>query len=856
MYYNQKKEEVLKNLESSIHGLSQGEASLRLKKYGLNELKEKEDLTLLKLFLKQFLDPLIIILILAAVISFIIQAKLDAFAILAIVLLNSILGFSQEYKAEKSIKLLKKLSSQTVIVLRDSKKIKIDSRKLVPGDILLLEAGDKIPADCRLLDVNNLLVDESTLTGESSAVNKVIHTLDKTKPQIQDQTNMLFSGTLITQGKAKAIVTATNMKTELGKIAHLVQTTESTQTPLQRKLKHFSKILGILILTIALLVFLVGFLEKFPIYEMFLLSLSLAISAIPEGLPIVITLTLALSIQTMYKKHTLVRKLKSIEALGSVTTICSDKTGTLTKNEMTVTDLFVNNHHIKVTGSGYETTGDFLLNNKKIDSSSFRLLLEIGASCNNAALPNIGDPTELSLLVSAIKANIKPLRKISEVPFDSIEKYMTTTHRIKNQNITYLKGAPEKILDLCDSIKINNIIQRLSPKDKKTILEKNSEMASNALRVLAMAYKQNNKTIFVGLQAMIDPPRREIKKAISLCKKAGIKIYMITGDNVGTAIAIGKQISFNSDKALEGSDLDEISDSELQEVLKTTHIFARVSPQHKSRILKILQKNKEVVAMTGDGVNDAPALKKADIGISMNIKGTDIARDSSDIILLDDNFNSIVQAVRQGRIIYDNIKKFIKYLLSVNFSEIFVVLAALFTKLPIPFLPLQILWMNLVTDSLPALALSKEEGDKKIMDRPPRNHRKSILTGMKNYIIGGGILSFIATLSLFLLEYLNSGNLIKARTIAITTSIMFQMFFVFSCKSNRSLKETSLLNNKYLTGAVILTILLQIIAIYTPLSQVFKFAPLTLNNWITIILVSSIGFIAFETKKLIRKKDS
>ncbi|MAG45500.1 MAG: ATPase [Nanoarchaeota archaeon] len=856
MYYNQKKEEVLKNLNSSIHGLTQKEASERLHKYGLNELKKKENLTVLKLFLKQFLDPLIIILILAAVISFVIQAKIDAIAILAIVLLNSALGFSQEYKAEKSIKLLKKLSSQTVIVLRDSKKIKIDSRKLVPGDIIFLESGDKIPADARLLEVNNLLVDESTLTGESSAVTKVIHTINKTKPQTQDQTNILFSGTLITQGKAKAVVTATNMQTELGKIAHLVQSTESTKTPLQRKLKYFSKVLGIIVLFIAFLVFIVGLLEKFPLYDMFLLSLSLAISAIPEGLPIVITLTLALSIQTMYKKHTLVRKLKSIEALGSVTTICSDKTGTLTKNEMTVTDLFVNNHHIKVTGSGYETTGDFLLNNKKIDSSSFRLLLEIGASCNNAALPNIGDPTELSLLVSAIKANIKPLRKISEVPFDSIEKYMTTTHRIKNQNITYLKGAPEKILDLCDSIKINNIIQRLSPKDKKTILEKNSEMASNALRVLAMAYKQNNKTIFVGLQAMIDPPRREIKKAISLCKKAGIKIYMITGDNVGTAIAIGKQISFNSDKALEGSDLDEISDSELQEVLKTTHIFARVSPQHKSRILKILQKNKEVVAMTGDGVNDAPALKKADIGISMNIKGTDIARDSSDIILLDDNFNSIVQAVRQGRIIYDNIKKFIKYLLSVNFSEIFVVLAALFTKLPIPFLPLQILWMNLVTDSLPALALSKEEGDKKIMDRPPRNHRKSILTGMKNYIIGGGILSFIATLSLFLLEYLNSGNLIKARTIAITTSIMFQMFFVFSCKSNRSLKETSLLNNKYLTGAVILTILLQIIAIYTPLSQVFKFAPLTLNNWITIILVSSIGFIAFETKKLIKKKDS
>ena len=855
MYYAQKTEEVLKNLNSSIHGLTQEESSKRLKSKGLNELKEKKDLSAIKLLLTQFLDPLILILIAAAFISFLIQAKIDAIAILAIVILNSLLGFYQEYKAEKSIKLLKKLSTQQVLVLRNSKKQKINSKHLVPGDILFLEAGDKVPADCRLLEVTNLLVDESTLTGESSAVLKTPPILNKTKPQIQDQKNMLFSGTLIKEGRAKAIVTATAMSTEIGKIAHLVQTTPLKSTPLQKRLKHLGKILGIIIVGIVSIVFLVGLIGKFPIYDMFLLSLSLAVSAIPEGLPVIITLTLALSLQTLYKNKALVRKLKAVETLGSITAIASDKTGTLTKNEMTVTEIFTNNQHIKVTGNGYETKGSFLYNNKKINPSSLKSLLEIGNSCNNASLPNIGDPTELALLVSAAKADIKSLNILNQTPFDQEKKYMSSTHRIKNKTLTYFKGAPERILDLCDSIKIHSTIKPLSDKEKESILKQNSEMGSRALRVLAMAYKENNKTIFVGLQAMIDPPRKEIKKAIQLCKKAGITPYMITGDNLQTAIAIAKQINFDSDKTIEGSELDKITNAQLRELVRTTHIFARVSPSHKSRILSALQRNKHIVAMTGDGINDAPAIKKADIGISMNIKGTDVSREASDMILLDDNFNSIIKAIKEGRIIYDNIKKFVKYLLSVNFSEIFVVLFALFTKLPLPFLPLQILWINLVTDSLPALALSKQKGDSKIMHHPPRNTKENIINGTKGYIIIGGTLAFLSTLALFLLEYFTSGNIDKARTIAITTSIMYQMFFVFSCRTETSLKKSSLFSNKYLVGAVLITIVLQLLAIYTPLSNVFHFTPLSLKNWIFIILAGSTGFIFFEIKKLIKKRD-
>ena len=852
MYHTKKIEEVLKELKSSYEGLSQQEAVNRLSRYGKNELKKIKKISVAKLILQQFIDPLVLILIVAAVISFVISARGDAVAIFAIVVLNAVIGFSQEYKAEKEIELLKKLGSQKAIVIRNGRKEEIDAKDLVQGDIIIIQAGDKIPADSRLIEVNSLKMDESSLTGESTTVEKIISALEK-EAQVADQKNMVFSGTIAKEGTAKAIVTATGMQTEIGKIAHLVQETVEAETPLQKNIKKLGKTLAAVILSLALIIFIVGILTNVSAYDMFLTSLSLAISAIPEGLPVIMTLALALSVQVMYRRKALIRKLKAVETLGSVTVIASDKTGTLTRNEMAVTELFVNNKVIQVTGKGYETKGKFFYNDKEINQDSFKTLLEIGSSCNNAQLPKLGDPTELSLLVSAAKAKIYPRKRIAETPFNPIEKYMTTTHLINDKKIIFIKGAPEKLLEMSDFIQINNIVKKISNEDKKEILEQNKKMASRALRVLAMAIKQDNKTIFVGMQGMIDPPRKEVKKAIELCKKAGIKVYMITGDHINTAAAIASQLNIEPN-AVEGKDLDKLSDTDLQKLVKEKFVFARTTPEHKSRILDALQKNKEIVAMTGDGVNDAPALKKADIGIAMNIKGTDIAKESSDMILIDDNFSSIVKAIREGRIVYDNIKKFVKYLLSVNFDEILVVIFALLIKIPIPFLPLQILWLNLVTDSLPALALSKERDEEDVMNKPPRDPKEHILKGTFYFIIIAGILAFFATLLLFMLEYKTTGNLEKARTIAVTQAVMFEMFLVFSCRSDKSIRKTNLFSNKYLIGAVLITFIVQIIAVYTPLGAPFKFTPLTLKDWLIILLVSSSGFIFFEVKKLIKNR--
>ncbi|MBI2105604.1 HAD-IC family P-type ATPase [Candidatus Woesearchaeota archaeon] len=851
MYHDKTTEQVLKELKSSRDGLAEQEIINRLSRIGLNELKKIKKISISKLIIEQFIDPLVLILIGAVVISFIISENKDAIAILSIVVINAVIGFSQEYKAEKEIELLKKLSPQRTIVIRNGKKQEIDSKNLVPGDIIVIEAGDKIPADARLLEVNNLKVDESSLTGESTTIEKIISIVKK-DAQVADQKNMIFSGTIAKEGTAKAVVTSTGMNTEIGKIAHLVQETVEAETPLQKNMKKFGKSLAVIILSLAFVIFMSGIILKLPVYDMFLISISLAISAIPEGLPVIMTLALALSVQVMYKRKALVRKLKAVETLGSITVIASDKTGTLTKNEMTVTELFVNNKNIQVTGSGYDTKGTFLYNKKSVNPDEFKILLEIGSSCNNAELPKVGDPTELALLVSAAKANLSPKKRIAEIPFNATEKYMSTTHLIDNKKIVYIKGATEKLLEMSDCILINNSEKRLSKEYRELILKQNQEMASRALRVLGMAYKQDSRTIFVGLQGMIDPPRKEAKKAIDLCKLAGIKVFMITGDHIETAKAIAAQLGMQGN-AIEGKDLERLSNEQMKKTVKENFIFARTTPEHKSKILQALQENKEIVAMTGDGVNDAPALKKADIGIAMNIKGTDIARESSDIILIDDNFSSIVKAIREGRIVYDNIKKFLKYLLSVNFSELFVVLVTLFAKLPIPFLPLQILWINLATDALPALALSKETGDKSIMHRPPRNPKEHILKGMGDYIMIGGFLSFIAMLVLFIFELSATNNLEKARTIVVTTSVMYQMFFVFSCRSEHSIKEINLFSNRYLLGAVLLTVILQIVIIYTPINSIFEFTPLGIKDWILITSASSTGFIFFEVKKLIKK---
>src|SRR3989338_4805745 len=523
MYHQKKIEEVLKELNSSYQGLSNQEAINRLSRFGKNELKQTKKISITKLIIEQFIDPLVLILLAVVIISFIINTRKDAIAIFAIVVLNAVVGFSQEYKADKEIDLLKKLSSQKAIVIRNGKKQEVDAKNIVPGDIIIIEAGDKIPADSRLIEVNNLKIDESSLTGESTTVEKITSILEK-EMQVADQKNMVFSGTIAKEGTAKAVVTATGMQTEIGKIAHLVQETVEAETPLQKNIKKLGKTLAAVILSLAFIIFIVGILTNVSAYDMFLTSLSLAISAIPEGLPVIMTLALALSVQVMYRRKALIRKLKAVETLGSVTVIASDKTGTLTKNEMTVTELFANGKEIQVTGRGYETKGKFLLGNKEISADSFKTLLEIGSSCNNAQLPKLGDPTELALLVSAAKARIYPKKRMSETPFNPAEKYMTTTHLVCSNKIIYIKGAPENLLEMSGFIQINNAVRRITDKEKKEILEQNKEMASRALRVLAMAYKQDSKTIFVGLQGMIDPPRKEAKKAIELCRKAGIKV--------------------------------------------------------------------------------------------------------------------------------------------------------------------------------------------------------------------------------------------------------------------------------------------------------------------------------------------
>ncbi|MDP2908487.1 MAG: HAD-IC family P-type ATPase, partial [Nanoarchaeota archaeon] len=666
-YYQLDTKEVIKKLETSQEGLSHEEAEKRLKQYGLNQLEEKKRVHPFHIFLKQFKDPIIMILLAAIIISLIAQETLDAIVITAILILNAVIGFSQEYKAEKSIQLLKQMSTPKAVVIREGKEQVIETKLLVPGDVIIVEAGDKVPADSRIVGLAEVHVNESMLTGESVPVKKSLASIKKETP-LAERKNMQYSRTILTNGRAKAVVTETGMNTQLGKIAELVQEVKEVSTPLQIRLKKLGVKLGIITMIICAAVFLIGLLKQIPFITILLTTISLAVAVIPEGLPAVVTIALAIGVQKMLKRNALIRDLKAVETLGSVTTICTDKTGTITKNEMTVTEIFANNEMITVTGHGYDIKGEFLIGKKPADLKKIEMLLKAAASCNNATL-SFGDPTEIALIVVAKKAGIEKEERIGEVPFDSVKKYMITKHENSRE---YIKGAPEKVLELCDYIQVNNKIKKITQNDKQLFLKKNMEMASKALRVLAMAYKKENKTVLTGLAGMMDPPRKEVFEALELCRKAGIRVVMITGDNAVTARAVAEKIGLNG-KAMEGIELDKITDEELKRVVKEITIYARVNPSHKVKILKALQANGEVVAMTGDGVNDAPALKGADVGVAMAIKGTDVSREASDMILTDDNFASVVSAVKEGRIIYDNIKKFVKFLLSANFGEIAVI---------------------------------------------------------------------------------------------------------------------------------------------------------------------------------------
>jgi|TARA_B100001971_G_C18260456_1_gene586300 Ca2+-transporting ATPase len=865
--HNKKPEEIFKELNTKKEGLTEKEAEARLKKYGYNEIKEAKKISPLKIFLQQFNSAVVYILIAALIISLFVGERIDAIVIGIILILNALFGFYQEYRAEKSIEALKKLASLKATVIRDGKEKEIDAKLLVSGDIIKLVEGDKVPADTRLFELANLQTQEAALTGESTPVKKELKVLAE-KTLLADRINMTFSGTIVTAGKGKAIVTGTGMNSEIGKIAKMIQEVEPEKTPLQKKLNQLGRWLGVVTIIISIIVFLGGILTGGDLMEFFIVAVALAVAAIPEGLPAVVTIGLSIGSMRMIKRHALIRKLPSVETLGSTTVICSDKTGTLTKNEMTVKKIYTNGKVIDVTGSGYEKKGNFLFNKAKINTKEIELLLKIGALNNDASLTDgnlIGDPTEGSLIVSAAKANLKKEelekkhKRVDEIPFSSERKIMTTLHNFNSEKIAFVKGAPEIVLKLCSSIYENGKIRKLTEAKKKEILQTNQEFANNALRVLGFAFKtvmskdriEKNLT-FVGLQGMIDPPRLEVKEAIRKCKKAGIKVVMITGDHEITAKAIGKEIGLEG-KSLTGQQLEKIHG--LDKIIEDIVIYARVNPEHKIKIVDALKKKGHIVAMTGDGVNDAPALKKADIGVGMGITGTDVSKEASGMILTDDNFASIVNAVEEGRGIYDNIKKFVEYLLSSNLGEVLTLFIAIMLGFPLPLIAIMILWINLVTDGLPALALSVDPPDPNIMERKPRNPKEKIISNpiiVRMFIVG--ITMMIGTLAIFKF-YKPETDLIYAQTIAFSTLMFYQMFNVLNCRSElNSLFKIGVFTNTKLWGAILISILLQILVIHTPLSTFFKTVPLTLMDWVYVVLVSSSVLITVEIYKLVVSK--
>ncbi len=860
---------ALQKLNSSSEGLTVSQAKHRLGRYGLNEIEKGHHINPFKIFAEQFASPLVWILLVALVISVFLGEIENVIVIAIIVVLNSILGFIQEFRAEKSIEALQKMASLQAKVIRSGKEIKIDSKYLVPGDVIIIETGDKIPADCRLLEVHDLKTQEGPLTGESLPIHKLTSALPRNTP-LAEQKNMVFASTVVSLGRGKAIVAKTGMNTQIGKIATMISDSHPKFTPLQQKLRQLGTYLTIAVVVVAIIVFLAGFLTGTAASIMFLTAIALAVAAIPEGLPAVITVSLALGVQKMIKRNVLVRKLPSVETLGSVNIICTDKTGTLTHNQMTVTKIWESNTVYDVTGSGYSSSGAFAVDKKLVKPNSLHQILLIGMLCNDAKLTLqgkdgkvelIGDPTEAALLVSAEKAGLslqqlsKEYERVDEIGFTSERKMMTTIHVKAGKKVALTKGAVDVILKQCNRILVNGKIQRLDRKTKEHILSQNEELAKGALRVLGFAYnktftsKQNAEKdmVFVGLQAMIDPPREEVKGSIKKCQEAGIRVIMITGDHLTTAKAIAHELGITG-KAITGQDLENIQ--HLEEQIDTIGILARVKPEHKLQVVEALKKKGYVVAMTGDGVNDAPALKKADIGVAMSISGTDVAKEAADMILTDDNFTSIVSAVEEGRGIFDNIRKFVNYLLSSNLGEILVILFATLLRMPLPLTAIQILWVNLVTDGLPAMALSVDPHQGDIMKRKPRAASESILSrSLSADIIVLGSLIGLTTLGLFWL-YLDS-SLLKAQTIAFSALVLFE---VVRLQTIRQSYKLGIFSNKPLVFAVIGSLALHLLVIYTPLRTFFGTVALDFMDWVVLIGAAAVLYLVNEAYYFVKKR--
>ncbi|MEA3497624.1 MAG: cation-transporting P-type ATPase [Campylobacterota bacterium] len=887
-WHSLENDKIVELFESDIiDGLSPLSIKHREESFGKNILEEKKQTSKLKKFFIQFHNALIYILLGASIITGFLGEWVDSGVIFAVVIINVIIGYIQEIKAQEAIESLKHMMTTEAVVIRDGKKIKISSIDLVPGDIVLLESGSKIPADLKLVEAINLKVDESMLTGESLPVLKNI-SLHEEELILNDRKNMAYSGTFVTYGRAKGIVVATSKYTELGKIANLLDSTTAMDTPLTKKISSFSKILLYVILILSAFTFIIGMLRDNSAVETFMASVALAVGAIPEGLPAAVTITLAIGVSRMAKKNAIIRKLPAVETLGSVTTICSDKTGTLTQNKMSVINIFCSNISYSITGNGYEPKGDFFVDEKVIEpiNENLQEILRIGYLCNESYLVNKdgnfsinGDPTEGALIVSAIKGGIDEYMlnttypRVDILPFESDRQYMGTINRdsVNDENILYLKGSIEKILQICD---FQTIKDKTVSIDKETILKHVEEYASKGLRVLAIAKKVidtdkirdellQDEFIFVGLQAMMDPPKTEAIEAVKESIEAGINIIMITGDHALTAFSIAKMMYIvDSDASFEdtvmtGANLIKLSDEQLIEKVKTIKVFARVEPEQKLRIVDALQIRGEIVAMTGDGVNDAPALKQADIGIAMGYGGTEVAKEASDMILSDDNFSSIAHAVKEGRIVFDNLIKFITWTLPTNLGEGMVILVAIMLGLTLPILPIQILWINMSTAILLGLMLVFEVGEDNIMKREPRDPKEPILT--KHIVIQMLIVGFymlIVSYGMFNYAISNGHSIEYARTVAVNIFVFVELFYLFSCKElQSSIFKINILNNKFLLLGVALMIFFQITFTHAPFMNIlFKSEALDIQTWLQIIVISSFVIFIIEIKRFIDSK--
>lgn len=855
MWHMLRTEEVARRLKTSVKlGLAEDEIVSRKEKYGENKLEEKKKESIAIRFIKQFNDFMIIILIIASIISAVtsyLQGEndyIDSIIIIAIVILNAIMGLVQEARAEKSIESLKKLTPQIAKTMRNGKLQEINAEELVPGDIIELEAGNYVPADCRIIEAFNLKIEESSLTGETEPVEKNSSEILKEKMPLGDMKNMGFMGSIVVSGHGKAIVTDTGMSTKIGKIANMIIEEEAPETPIQKKLSEVGKTLGVVCLVICAIIYVIGILKKIEPIEMFMTSVGLAVAAIPEGLPAIVTIMLSIGVTRMAKKNSIIRKLPAVETLGCSNVICSDKTGTLTQNKMTVV---------------------------KTISDNEELLLKLGSMCTDCDIRDeieaVGEPTEVAIVNKALSIGINKkelyskMKRINEIPFDSSRKLMTTVHKLENGFKSITKGAPDVMINRCDRIYRNGKVERLTEKDKRDIQNQNTELANNALRVIAVGYRDfefmredttnlEENLIFVGLIGMIDPPREGVKKAVRTCKKAGIKTVMITGDHIATAKAIAKELGIleMGDKAITGAELDDISDNDLTKNISSYSVFARVTPEHKVRIVKAWQRTGAVVAMTGDGVNDSPALKNADIGIAMGKGGTDVAKNASDMVLMDDNFVTIVEAIRQGRNIFDNIKKAIHFLIATNIGEITTIFMGLVLGLQSPLLAIQLLWINLVTDSLPAIALGLEKGEKGIMERKPRSSKKSIFAdGLWNKIITEGIM--LGALNLFIFSIGNYLYGIEvARTMAFVSLGLLELVHSFNIKSEGSILGKGILNNKFLIGSFILGVILQVVVVIVPyFANIFSLVTLNETQWLYTIMICILPIPIIEIQKKI-----